>query len=107
MGSQHDSAVSSAVTKIPPGGGADGGGGCGGSVWSSAPSAQFCRDYKTALKSKDYWVNKGMLGSAVSGQYSDYTVSGEAWSALCTTDRPTVLTLVQSLSVKDLAGIKH
>ena len=46
MGSQHGSAGSSAVTKIPPGGGADGGGGCGGSVWSSAPSAQFCCDSK-------------------------------------------------------------
>ena len=106
MESQHGSAGSSAVTKIPPGRGADGGGGCGGSVWSSAPSAQFCCDSKTALKSKDYWGNKGMLGSAVSGQYSDYTVSSEKWSTLWTTDRPTVLTLVQSLSVKDPCGNK-
>lgn len=32
MGSQHASAGSSVVTKIPPGGRADGGGGCRGSV---------------------------------------------------------------------------
>lgn len=47
-----------------------------------------------------------MLGSAVSGQYSGYTVSSETWSTLWTTDRPTVLTLVQSLSVKDPCGNK-
>ena len=64
MGSQHASAGSSLVTKITWWG-------CWwwgrlwGSIWSSLPSAQFCCEYKTSLKGKDYWGNKGMLGSVV------------------------------------------